>query len=186
MNIEIEIKVMVEKAEFDRVKNKLPAFGSFRIAVNQIDEYYNPPHKDFFAVKPQPVEWLRIRTNDEKNIFEYTRNFDDEKKGQFYANEYETEVLNVQELQDILALLGFKKVIEIDKKREYWDCGDFEVSLDEVKDLGFFIEVEANRLFEDAIKTRKECINFLEKIGVGNFEEKRVKIGYPMLLLEKK
>ena len=82
--------------------------------------------------------------------------------------------------------LDFKKIITVDKNREYWDCGNFEVSLDEVKGLGFFIEVEAkNDFFKDNIEAKKECINFLDKLGLENVENNHINKGYPVLLLEK-
>src|SRR3990167_4571264 len=57
--------------------------------------------------------------------------------------EYETEISNVGEFRKILNFLDFKKVVTIDKQREYWDCGDLEIALDKIAGLGSFIEVEA-------------------------------------------
>jgi adenylate cyclase class 2 len=187
MKTEVEIKVKVDRKEFEYIKKILPAFGKFFLAVRQTDEYYTPPHKDFFAKKPLPDEWLRIRTDkDKKSIFEYNKSFDDEKKDDYWAKEYESEISDPEEFKKILSFLDFKKVIEVDKKREYWICNNFEVSLDEVKDLGFFVEVEASGVFKSTKEARKGCINFLEKLGIKNFEERRVKVGYPILLLERK
>ncbi len=73
----------------------------------------------------------------------------------------------------------------VEKLREYWDCGDFEVSLDNVKGLGFFIEVEAKEDFENTKEAKEECINFLKKLGFKNCEKYHIKKGYPVLLLEK-
>ncbi len=124
MKTEVEIKIKLSEEEFNHIRKILPAFGSFFIAVNQLDEYYNPPHKDFFAKKPWPDEWLRIRTNDGKrSIFEYNQSFDDEKKSDYWAREYESEILEPEEFRKILNFLDFKKVIEVKKKKgvlELW------------------------------------------------------------------
>ena len=78
-------------------------------------------------------------------------------------------------------------MITVDKNREYWDCGRFEVALDKIKGLGSFIEVEAkNDFFKNNIEAKIECINFLKKLGVKNVEKNHIKKGYPVLLLEKK
>ena len=66
MNIEVEIKIKVDN--FKSIKKQLQKYGSLTKSIKQIDEYYVPCHRDFFAQKPFPVEWLRIRTNPDKII----------------------------------------------------------------------------------------------------------------------
>ncbi len=184
MNIEVEIKLKINS--FEKVKKTLPGFGKLVKSIKQIDEYYVPCHRDFFAQKPHPVEWLRIRTNPDKTVFEYDKSINKKADGeQECANEYETEISQSEEFREILGFLDFKKVVTVEKLREYWNCGDFEVSLDNVKDLGLFIEVEAIGDFESTRKAKEECISFLKKLGFKNCEEYQIKKGYPVLLLEK-
>lgn len=197
MNIEVEIKVKIDG--FEDIKKKLSICGTLKKGIRQIDEYYIPSHRDFFNQKPHPVEWLRIRTsaslrtlspsgirtNPDKVVFEYDRSVNKNAEGeQEYAQEYETEIGQPDEFRKILEFLDFQKVVTIDKQREYWDCGDFEVALDDVRDLGTFVEVEAKGNFADNITAKKECIKFLENLGVENVEEKSIHKGYPVLLLE--
>ncbi len=184
MNIEVEVKVQLDS--LDEVRSILPKFGKLIKSIKQIDEYYVPCHRDFFTHKPSPVEWLRIRTNPDTTIFEYDKSVDRKEGGQDYADEYESEISNPEEFRKILEFLDFKKAVTIDKQREYWDCKDFEVCLDKVKDLGYFIEVEAKGDLADTKKARQECIKFLNKLEVKDCEEKRIETGYPTLLLEKK
>lgn len=182
MNIEVEIKVRVDG--LGEIRKKLPKFGKLIKNIRQIDEYYIPFHRDFFAHKPCPVEWLRIRTDPDKVVFEYDKSVDQEDGSQDYADEYETEISQPDEFRKILKFLDFNKVITVDKQREYWNCGDIEVCLDEVKDLGYFIEAEAKGDFKDTKETRKKCIKFLEGLNLkckGNL----IKTGYPVLFLEK-
>jgi len=184
MNIEVEIKLKINS--FEEVKKILPRFGKLAKSIKQIDEYYIPCHRDFFAQKPHPVEWLRIRTNPDKTVFEYDKSINKKADGeQECANEYETEISQPEEFKKILGFLNFKKVVTVEKLREYWDCEDFEVSLDNVKDLGLFIEVEAKGDFENTKKAKEECVSFLKKLEFKNYEEHQIKKGYPVLLLEK-
>ncbi|MFH1656716.1 MAG: class IV adenylate cyclase [Candidatus Nealsonbacteria bacterium] len=183
MNVEIEIKVKIDS--FESIRKNLSNFGKVVKSIKQIDEYYVPCHRDFFAQKPKPVEWLRIRTNPDKVVFEYDKSFNKEDGSQDYADEYETEISQPDELRKMLEFLDFKKVITIDKKREYWDCGNIEVCLDDVKDLGLFIEVEAKGDFEDTQKAREECERFFDKIGINDYKERHIKNGYPFLILDK-
>lgn len=184
MNIEVEVKVKIDG--FEKIKDRLSARGTLVKSIRQIDEYYIPCHRDFFNQKPHPFEWLRIRTNPNKVVFEYDKSVNKNAAGeQEYAQEYETEISQPDEFRKILGFLNFQKVVTIDKQREYWDCGDFEVALDDVRDLGAFVEVEAKGKFADNITAKKECIKFLENLGVENVEEKSIHKGYPVLLLEK-
>jgi predicted adenylyl cyclase CyaB len=184
MNVEVEIKLKINN--FEEVKKILPKLGKLAKSIKQVDEYYIPYHRDFFAQKPHPVEWLRIRTNPDKTIFEYDKSINKKVDGeQECANEYETEISQPDEFRKILGFLNFKKVVKVEKLREYWNCGDFEVALDNVKDLGLFIEVEAKGDFENTKKAKEGCLNFFKKLGFKNCEESQIKKGYPVLLLEK-
>lgn len=185
MNIEVEIKVKVDNLE--EIKDKVSKIGKLIKSIRQIDDYYIPCQRDFFNQKPHPVEWLRIRTNPDKVIFEYDLSINKDADGkQECAEEYETEISNPEDFRKILNFLDFKKVITVDKQREYWMCGNIEVALDTIKDLGTFIEAEAKGDFNSNIEAERACINFLEKLGIKDVEKKQINKGYPVLVLENK
>lgn len=185
MNIEVEIKIKIDNLV--QLKEKLPVFGRLVKAIRQIDEYYIPCHRDFFNQKPHPIEWLRIRTNPDEVIFEYDRSVNKRADGlQDYAEEYESEISHPDEFRKILQFLNFKKIVIVDKQREYWNCGDFEVAVDNVKELGYFVEVEARGNFGDAIQARQECIKFLSKLEMTVNEDDLIKVGYPVMLIDNK
>lgn len=134
MNIEIEIKVGV--GDFGEIKKILRSKNVKSIKkVHQIDEYYSPVHRDFYKSQ-HPTEWLRIRNNQKSARFEYDISGDDKEK--IPAKEYEIEISNAETMRKILKFLNFKKCFIIDKVREYWRLGDFEICLDKVKGLGNF------------------------------------------------
>ena len=60
---------------------------------------------------------------------------------------------------------------------------EFEIGLDTVKDLGFFIEIESIKDFGSVEKTRKKIFEFAELLGIDHSRELR---GYPFLLMKKK
>src|SRR3990167_6217241 len=104
MNIEVEIKVKIEN--FEEIKEKVSKIGKLVKSINQIDDYYVPCHRDFFAKKPHPTEWLRIRTNPDKIIWEYTRSINPKGDGDYdHAEEYETEISNVEVLKLLWIIL---------------------------------------------------------------------------------
>jgi len=184
MNIEVEIKVKVDNLE--EIKSKVSKIGKLIKAITQIDEYYVPVHRDFFAEKPHPTEYLRIRTNPDKIVLEYNRSINKRADGEHdYAEEYETEILDAVELRKILKLLDFKHKVTIEKNREYWMCGKIEVAIDTIKDLGFFVEAEAKGNFKDDKEAKKACIDFLESLGLKDVEKNQIKRSYPELFFEK-
>lgn len=184
MNVEVEIKIGIEN--FEEIKAKVAAVGKLIKSIRQVDDYFIPCHRDFFAQKPHPTEWLRIRTNPDKVIFEYDKSINKKANGeQECAEEYETEISNPEEFRKILNFLDFKKVITVDKQREYWDCGDLEIALDKIEGLGTFIEVEAKGEFASTAEAKKACLKFLYELGVKNAEQIQINKGYPVLLLEK-
>lgn len=183
MNIEVEIKVRVDNLK--EIKEKISKIGKLIKAVKQTDDYYIPCHKDFFAHKPQPIEHLRIRTNPDKTVFEYTRTVNMREDGDYdFAEEYETEIRDVEEFRKTLEFLDFKKVVTIEKQREYWMCGEIEVALDDVKGAGTFIEAEAKGDFKDEKEAKTACINFLENLGIEDVEKNQIKMGYPQIYWE--
>lgn len=184
MNIEVEIKVKIES--INEIREKVAKIGRLIKSTNQVDTYFIPNHRNFFAKKPQPVEHLRIRTSPTKSVFEYTRTINLRKNLDYdCAEEYETEISNPKELEKILGFLNFKNVVTVNKKREYWLCGKIEIALDKVKGLGSFVEAEAKGDFKSNDEAKIACINFLESIGIKDVEKNQTKKGYPSLILEK-
>lgn len=184
MNIEVEVKIQWDN--LGEIRAKLPEFGKLQKSILQVDEYYVPVHRDFFAQKPQPVEWVRVRTNPDKVFLEYHRSVDDKQDDSLeYTEEYETEVGNPENLHKILAFLDFRNVVTVEKQREYWDCGKFEVVLDDVKNLGTFIEVEAKGEFTSHKEAKQACKDFLVRLGIPYSPDFDIRKGYPAMLLEK-
>ena len=97
MNVEVEIKI--EISDIVQIREKVSKIGKLIESIKQVDEYYIPCQRDFFAQKPHPTEWLRIRTNPDKTIFEYDKSINKKANGeQECAEEYETEISNPEEL----------------------------------------------------------------------------------------
>lgn len=184
MNIEVEIKVKIDN--FEEIKEKVSKIGKLLKAIKQVDEYYVPTHRDFFAPK-HPTEYLRIRTNPDKTVLEYDLSINKREDGEHdYAEEYETGVSEPEELRKILNFLDFKKAVVIEKHREYWMCGKIEVALDSIKELGTFIEAEAKGDFKDEKEAKQACIEFLENLGIKDVQNAQIKMSYPELFREKK
>ncbi|MCE5185718.1 MAG: class IV adenylate cyclase [Planctomycetaceae bacterium] len=86
--------------------------------------------------------------------------------------EYEVDVSSAQVVEEIFAELGYTPLVRVEKKRGIWKLDDCLVCLDEVMQLGRFVEVEGPD--ENAIEAA------LNKIGLG--QEPHVHEGYAEMM----
>ncbi|MDP2749406.1 MAG: class IV adenylate cyclase [Nanoarchaeota archaeon] len=150
--------------------------------VLQKDIYFIPAHRDFLNVK-YPFEWLRLRESPKGASFNYKHFHPENVEKTDYCDEYETNIETPESVKKILKSLDFKEAVVVEKKRSAWVFEKTEISIDDVKELGFFIEIEALEHLSDAAFTKKYLYDVLKKIkaDVGK-EDLR---GYPFRILEK-
>lgn len=160
---EVEFKAKIENYEkFIEIKNKILSLGSKLISkILEEDIYFQHPLRDFSKTD----EALRLRKSNKKYFLTY--------KGAKISNisktrlEIQTEIENFENTKEIFFKLGFKPVAIISKKREVYILGSTSIYMDEVKDLGYFIEVEEKIENELSIKAIEEkLIKILEKINI--------------------
>jgi len=182
-NTEIEIKVKIDNSQ--PLLEFLEQNAEFQSENHQIDEYFIPAHRDFLKASPV-VEWLRLRNSDGKCSINYKNWHLDENGKSHHCDEHESGINDLDNTKNVFDALNFKSIIMVDKLRKIWTYKDYEISVDSVKDLGDFIEIEYIGKDENVIpaKVTEEMMGFLENLGVGNI--KRDFVGYPFLLLHKK
>jgi predicted adenylyl cyclase CyaB len=100
-----------------------------------------------------------------------------------YCEEFETKIDNVQSLMKIFESLNFRELVTVEKTRNGWIFEDVEIVIDNVKGLGFFIELEATTHFGDPKKGKEYMLSVLKKLNADVGEEDIR--GYPFRLLEK-
>lgn len=135
--LEVEIKARVE--DLGKVRERLLLLhASPSVRIHEHDIYYNAPDRDFGVTD----EALRLRFTDEGCLLTYKG----PKKKEFRLKareELNTRVESGNVLGTILERLGFNPVAEVDKWREYYEYRGALISLDEVRGLGTFVEIEA-------------------------------------------
>mgnify|MGYP003602230391 CR=1 FL=1 len=121
--------------------------------------------------------WLRLRTeNNARTIFTLKQ----QHKGLLDSIEHETIVSDADETRKIIETLGFKLYSDLTKKRQKARIGEIEICLDDVYQLGFFIEAEKLTTQEaDGNKVKNELWDVLISLGVPKEDE--VFEGYDVL-----
>ena len=180
-----EIEILVEVYDdIDSVKKKLEQFEYVGLK-HTIDEYYYDPKRD--TLKPdkdnQLSHCLRLRSKNSDYYITYKDDVFENGIWQ-YSNEYETKVESMDMLKEIFNRLELKKFIEIDNKKEIYKTDKYEIALEDVKDLGLFLEVEyCTNDDVDVKEVKKEIQEFIDELGLNVSEE--LNMGKPEMYLKK-
>ena len=173
--MEVEMKAKID--DMEEMKQRLESKGAkFEGEAQQVDAYYKP--KGFDKRPNGPGDWiLRVRTSgDEKSL---TIKVLTEVTGAWI--EHETGIDNEEQARKIAETMGLINVFTFHKRRMFGRLGEFEVLLDDVKELGRYIEVALES--DEKEGTRQKIIDFMKTIGI---EEKDVeKRGYGEIMGEK-
>lgn len=149
---EIEIKLQLDLPDYLRLVGILKDIATFIGEKHQIDVYYSPKTESFYN---RGDRCLRVRTEDGKSILSYKRIYSENTSEQF-IEEYETDIGDPQIIDCILRSLEFKSEITVNKcRKEYCTDTGFMIALDDVLNLGLFIEIE-NRNKTDSLDTRNQ------------------------------
>lgn len=184
--IEIELKFPLKNPE--EVLARLDQIAKpISKGVVQKDSYFVPAHRNFLESE-YIFEWLRLRETENKKTLNYKHFYPENVKVTEYCEEFQTNIDNVEALKKIFDHLNFRPLIVVDKKRSTWIYKDIEIAIDEVKELGSFIELEAK---ENLVKTGKDA-NHVKEIMRNILQELNAEIGdedligYPWRLVEEK
>ncbi len=181
---EIEIKIQVKEEAFFKVRERIKKIARLVRTSKQSDMYFNPPHRNFLQPK-FPFEWLSIRSRGDKTILNYKHFYPENAEIHTHCDEFEMEISKPEQFQKIFSALNMLKLVTVEKEREAYVYGDeFEIALDTVKELGYFVEIEAAKSFGSVEETRKALFEFAKTLGIDT--SKPDERGYPYLLMEKK
>lgn len=170
---EIEVKAKVK--DFEVVKSKLKELGCIlSLPITQDDFIYNKKGIDIYkGYDNSPI--LRVRVQENKILFTLKKN----RSNELDCIEKELEISNKEAMEDIFELLDYEKTVEVHKKRIKTNYKKYEICLDEIDNLGSYIEVE-KMSNEDGTKVQNELFDFLQTLGVS--KEDRVFQGYDTLI----
>ena len=182
-----EIEILVS---FDDTKEEiLEKLSKFKFAGEKeiYDTYYVDELRD--NLKPEADlrmnETFRVRRTGDDCLITYKKN-NFEGKRWIYSDEYETTAKDYKMVEKIVEMLGLKAQVVVHNKRKVYKHNEYEIVLEEVEDLGLFIEVEImiSDDKEDVIKVKEKIRQFINELGLKNVRE--FNVGKNQLLLSKK
>jgi adenylate cyclase class 2 len=172
-SIEAEIKIEVDNLE--SVESQLKSMGAkIKNSEKQIDLYYNHPCRDY-SVTDEAVRLRRRMLTKEKTdssdfdkfpLTEITYKGPKLDKSTKTRVEYSVGVDSYENAKLIFSSLGFIEVAIIEKQRVFYTHGDITISLDNVLDVGCFMELERVVTSPDLLdNAQKELVELLESLG---------------------
>lgn len=177
-----EIEVKARLRDESAVVRKLEELGvQLSEPIAQDDKVYFPVGA-VFAEEGNRDPALRIRDQNGRYIFTYKK----PDKNNLDKIEFESDINDPEEMAKMCEALGFELRTRIKKIRRKAKYKEYEICLDEVEELGSFIEAESMSEDGDSEHIQKELFSFLEMLGVN--KEDQVFEGYDIMLykLQKK
>lgn len=131
---------------------------------------------------------LRLRKKGNKHYITYKQDHFDDNDIWLFSDEHETLVDDIIVMKNIFNQLLFTELVHVLNKKFYYQNDTYEIVLEDVLDLGYFIEIEfkgdgQDFSHEDVQKKKQVMRLFLEFIGIETGEE--MTAGKPELLLKK-
>ena len=97
--------------------------------------------------------------------------------------EIETSVKKGEVVEEIIEVIGAERAVRVVKDRRECMIDDIEMIIDDVKDLGVFLEIAIICTEDNVELSQKKLKEFLQEIGI---DQSRIELrGYPTILLER-
>ena len=145
--MEIEIKARVENLA--DMKKKLVELGAeFSGSEQQDDSYFKPKGRE---MEDQGPGSFIVRIRDGGKSFLTLKEMSDETG---VWPEWETAISNPKEMKIIMEKLSYSRIFDISKNREKGDLDGMELCLDDVKQLGKYLEVAIEADKKEGAKQR--------------------------------
>jgi adenylate cyclase class 2 len=182
-NYEVELKFPLQ-SDPQQLQDQLARLNAKPLGTcQQEDSYFSHPQRDFQTTG----EALRIRRDGDNNAITYKGPLLDNhsKTRQEIEVAFATGERRAEQMWAILRALGFRDVRRVRKTRQSfslnWEEREFHVALDQVDDLGQFVELETLTREEDWQSARDSVLRLASALNLKDSERR----SYLELLLER-
>ena len=135
MAIETEKKFRLDAKQFAKLPGRLKTIGA-EFEGEVFEENYL--HRGGVLSNRDAV--LRLRKTGEKTTLTYKESLRSVRDVK-HKTEFETEVSDVNEMEEIIRKLGYRLSVVYEKRRQTWHLGNVEIVLDELP-FGLYMEIE--------------------------------------------
>jgi len=182
--VEILFELLSDKKETLDILQQFKSSGSKK---TKDIYFYDPLRKDLQSEKNGRLRnSFRLRSKDNKIYLAYKKDYFQDNDEWLYSDEHETEVGDLQVAKEIIVHLGLKELVKIESEKICFFSPEYEIVFEEVKNLGFFLEIEKrNEVSDNQVIVAKDNIRtFVKKLGIKIGQE--LNAGKPELMLLKK
>jgi len=177
--MEIELRAQILNTQLLEEKLKqLPNIIEKKIGERQIDLYFR--HES--EINEKMI--IRIRKNYINNKALLTFKSKSRHSHDIAWQDFDTPIDNPDKLEDLLINSGYVYFCLIDKVRQSFIYKDFEINIDNIRDLGLFIEIEKNGAESEVETIRKQIMDLLASLGI--LENAIINQGYVQLAINQK
>jgi adenylate cyclase class 2 len=181
--IEIEYKYKLHNTK--EVVKSLDEKAKLKYESHQIDTYYDSAATGYTRdlEKGRRIDlWLRVREEGDQASVNFKDWSISENDG--FCTELESSIGEPGDVKGIFERMGFEPVAVVDKTRRAYKYKDVEISIDVVKELGDFIEIEYYGESDDTDMAQKMLKEILAEIDA-KVEPDQDKRGYPYHMIER-
>ena len=172
MCTEIEAKLKVDSLA--ETENKLGELGAKFLGEQLQTDYFFDDANETLTKSDRCLRLRKQKTGKNENYF-LTYKGTKEKSNLKKRQEIESEISDAASFRKLLSALGYEQVLIVEKKRRLWQYENCEVALDQLPDLGDFVEIEG--------PDEKDIANVQDILGLA--ESPHISKSYASLLNEK-
>jgi adenylate cyclase, class 2 len=183
-----EIEILVEvRSTKEAAINALKQFTSHGIKHTLDIYFFDPLRQDLQPeINGRIRRSFRLRRKDVKCSIAYKiDHFKEDNDEWIYSDENEVSVSDFDTTLSILRHLGLQELVIVDNEKHVFTTPEYEIVLEDVKNLGLFLEVEQLAQVSDngVISAKKKIQDFLSSLNIELGNE--LNSGKPELILKK-
>jgi len=176
--IEVEAKIKISNPK--ELRERISKITTYRKKEVKIDHYYTLDKNKY----KYPTKSIRVRkiNNYYKINFKQKLSY---VKGVYAKDEREFEVTDIKNFLNLIKDFGFRLWLIKEKYSESYEIKkNFHIELNNVKNLGWFVEIEYLTDKKNIEKARKKIQEIIKRLSLE--KEEIIKEGYTKLLWNKK
>lgn len=166
--LEIEKKYYIKNMTVKCLSQIIEKSGAKYIGDSkQYDIYFNVPGRDSLASK----ECLRIRESGEKREITYKPPTEElnMNSGFFAKKEVNLPIGDIKTAKTLLLDMGCTVLAEVKKIRKRYGLDKFKIFIDNVQNIGLFIEIEIMDISDNIQKGINEIDELMKRLNINNY-----------------